>query len=116
MNKYPFHWPTLMLAALTFPLCSCKEHWQLFQELAQLKEKLRRVQLETQETDAKFTTLGQPSVYVAQQLENQVAEEEKAMAKQRLEVAELDSKVSALDQALENFRPKVDAYKAAYLK
>lgn len=89
---------------------------KLFMEKAELETATHTFQEEAHRYDAKFAALGQPAVYAIPMLEQQAADAEKESATIAIEVSEIASKVTALEQALKTSRPKVDAFKAGQLK
>ena len=108
------HTPLFVAMALT--LTSCEQHLKLFLEKANLETEVQQQKEETAQYEAKFATLNQPPDYAVANLDQQVQAVEKDVTALSQEVAALDSKVTAIEQALKNYRPKVDAFKAASLK
>lgn len=102
-----------VFAGLTFGLCSCKEQMQVFQEKVILEMEFNQCQAEAQELDAKFASLGLAQPDAMARLDQQITTAEGVNKPLAAEVAELSSRLEALDQALKTFKPKVDALKTA---
>ncbi|MCX6852195.1 MAG: hypothetical protein NTY98_25170 [Verrucomicrobia bacterium] len=112
----PSQWAVAGAIAVSLLLCSCKEKDALQKEQADLQLALNQARAELDTYQAKINSVlpNVPAAAIA--LEEQLKASEKANKELTQAVTELNSKATRLQDAVTTLRPKVEAYKAKYLR
>lgn len=97
-------------------LCSCKEKDALLKEQKDLQIALNQAKTELDTYQAKINTVVPNLPAAAATLEVQLKASEKANTELTQAVNELNSKATSLQDKVNGLRPKVEAYKAKYLR
>ncbi|WP_397383187.1 hypothetical protein [Prosthecobacter sp.] len=97
-------------------LCSCKEKDALLKEKNDLQIAINQVKAELDTYQVKINNVTPNLPAAAATLEVQLKASEKANTELTQAVSELNSKSTRLQDAVKTLRPKVEAYKAKYLR
>ena len=115
-RKSPSQWAVVGAIAVSLLLCSCKEKDALQKEQADMQTAFNQAKAELDTYQAKMNSV-LPNVPVAViTLEEQLKASEKANKELTQAVSELNSKAKGLQEQVSTLRPKVEAYKAKYLR
>lgn len=115
-RKSPSQWAVAGSIAVSMLLCSCKEKDALQKEQADLQLALNQARAELDTYQAKINTVVPNVPAAAITLEEQLKASEKTNAELTQAVSELNSKATRLQDAVKTLRPKIEAYKAKYLR
>ncbi|MHB1082239.1 MAG: hypothetical protein ACYC67_22810 [Prosthecobacter sp.] len=115
-RKSPSQWVVAGGIAVSLLLCSCKEKDALLKEQADLKTALNQARADRDAYQLKINSVAQGIPATAVALEAQMKASEKANIELTQAVSELNSKATRLEEEVKTLRPKVEAYKAKYLR
>ncbi len=116
MRNSPAQWAVVGGIAVSLLLCSCKEQDALLKEQADVQIALKQAKADLDACQIKINSVGQALPTAAAALEVQMTASDKANAELTQAVSELNSKATHLEEAVKAWRPKVEAYKAKYLR
>jgi predicted RNase H-like nuclease (RuvC/YqgF family) len=103
------------LANLLF-LSSCNKQELLLAERTKLEAELKQGHDELRELDSKFASLGQDSVTASITIQRQNAEWLRKNTSLEAELAFISGKCSEGEAALKQLRPRLDSYKAKFVR
>jgi septal ring factor EnvC (AmiA/AmiB activator) len=115
-QKSPSQWALAGGMAMSLLLCSCKEKDALQKEQADLQTALNQAKAELNTYQVKINAVLPNLPAAAATLEVQLKASEKANAELTQAVSEVNSKATRLQDEVKALRPKVEAYKARYLR
>lgn len=115
-RKSPSQWAVAGGIAVSLLLCSCKERDALLKEQADLQIALKQAKADLDAYQLKMNTVGQALPTAAAALEVQMTASDKAHAELTQVISELNSKATHMEEEVKKLRPKVEAYKAKYLR
>lgn len=104
------------LAVFLFCSVSCERQKQLLRESERLEAEYQRTVDEIQLIEQRILSLGTQVATASVNLQRQAAVAEQKAAALEIEVGTLEAKAQAFLKAKEEFAPRVDAYKAKYLR
>lgn len=115
-RKSSSQWVVAGGMAVSLLLCSCKEKDALQKEQADMQSAFNQAKAELDTYQAKINSVlpNVPAVMIT--LEEQLKASEKTNAELTQAVSELNSKAKRLQDEVNTLRPKVEAYKAKYLR
>lgn len=115
-QKSPSQWALAGGMAMSLLLCSCKEKDALQKEQADLQTALTQAKAELNTYQVKINAVLPNLPAAASTLEVQLKASEKANTELTQAVSEVNSKATRLQDEVKALRPKVEAYKARYLR
>lgn len=114
MKNLPLIHACLLAAAILS--VSCERQKQLLREKERIDAEIQQAYDESQSLEHRMLALGSQVATAAVNLERQVALADQKAAMIESEISVLESKLKALEDASMEFGPKVDGYKAKYLR
>lgn len=105
---------SLLIVAISS--ASCDRQKKLQEERQRIDTEAERVLSEIQTLDQRILSFGSVSASAAITLERQTAAMEQKAAYLQKEIDTMKAKLKSLESAAATFGPKVDAYKAKYLR
>lgn len=99
-----------------FALASCDRVKKLHEERVRVEQEAERVQADTQAMEQRILAMGSLGASATLTLGQQTAAFEQKVSYLKGEIATISAKLKALEEASSKHGPKVDSYKAKYLR
>ena len=107
--------PIFIILATMVLASSCDKPRKLLNERAQIEAEIQRANEEMRALDAKFDALRKAPISYGMTLDHHLQEVARKNAKLEADLAYLSKKCAEGEAALNELRPRLDAYKAKYM-